>query len=158
RGSQSRSKRERSPPAENAEPAPVRMTARTAASPAAASNASRSAAAISASIAFRLSGRSSVTVRTPSSPSARLTGAGSTRTGSGSPGTPPARLAAAAPTRRAARRGASRTTGSSPAQAALELVPSVPGQVVGLERDAVGLEHGGDVGQVGGAQLGRVHG
>src|SRR5262249_28022290 len=72
-GSQSRSKRERSPPALNALPSPVRITARTAGSSAAASKASRSAAASSASIALRRSRRASASVRTPSSASERVT-------------------------------------------------------------------------------------
>ena len=60
RGSQSRSKRLRSPPALNALPLPVRMTARTARSSAAFSKATRSAEASSLSIALRRSGRLSV--------------------------------------------------------------------------------------------------
>src|SRR3954464_15916133 len=71
RGSQSRSKRDRSPPAENALPSPVRISARTPGSSAAASKASRSFAASSPSIALRRSGRASVTVSTPSSVSVR---------------------------------------------------------------------------------------
>src|SRR3954451_19963636 len=71
RGSQSRSNRDRSPPAEKALPSPVRISARTPGSSAAASKASRSFAASSPSIALRRSGRASVTVRTPSSVSVR---------------------------------------------------------------------------------------
>src|SRR3954453_17502765 len=71
RGSQSRSNRDRSPPAEKALPAPVRISARTPGSSAAASKASRSFAASSPSIALRRSGRARVTVSTPSSVSVR---------------------------------------------------------------------------------------
>src|SRR4051794_7446468 len=73
RGSQSRSKRLRSPPALNALPAPVRITARTSARSAAPSKAARSAAAISPSIALRRSGRLSASNSTPSSPRSSVT-------------------------------------------------------------------------------------
>src|SRR4051794_194299 len=71
RGSQSRSNLDRSPPALNALPSPVRIRARTSGSSAASSKAARSAAASSPSIALRRSGRARVTVRTPSSVSVR---------------------------------------------------------------------------------------
>src|SRR3954454_16334441 len=155
RGAQSRSERLRSPPALNARPSPVRITARTAPSSAAASNSARSASAISPSIALRRSGRASATTSTPSAPSARLTGAGSTRTGSGSRGTRTARSAGPGPTRRSARRAPSHTTGRS-RQAALEPVPSVPRLLLAVQGDPGGLEHRRDVVQIGGAQLAGV--
>ena len=62
----------RSMPAQNARPAPVTITARTSSSALTSTNVASSSSAISTVNALSCSGRSSVTVRTPSSTSWRI--------------------------------------------------------------------------------------
>src|SRR5215211_2001777 len=156
-GVQSRSKRTRSPPAQNAVPAPVRTTARVAGSSAAASSAPPSVWASSSSSALRASGRLRVSTATPSSSRSHRTRSpvmargGGARRGSGRHDSATARSAAAGPTRRCARWSASRTRGTSArrrgsGQASLQAVPSIPRQLVRLEAQPVLLEHRADVG------------